>query len=126
MSLKIDFTTLRTTLWEGRTNSNITDLADNVENYDYIEVYCQWRTASGRTKSTKIYDTTHGAILCCGGFEDSQNAYFAIQEISLSQKTVSFGAYMQIKNNWGSTGTSANNTAKYIYITRIVGVKYSA
>lgn len=122
---KIDFTTLRTTLWEGRTHSDITDLADNVENYDYIEVYCQWRSASGKTRSTKIYDIAHGAVLFCGGFEDAQNAYFAIQEISFSQKTVSFGAYMQVKNNWGSSGMSASNSTKYIYITRIVGVKCS-
>lgn len=122
---KIDFTTIRTVLWEGRTNSNITDLTDDVENYDYIEVYCQWRTTGGKTSSTKIYDTTNGAVLFCGGFENAQNAYFAIQELSFSQKTVSFEGYMQVKNVWGTSGMSADNSNKWIYITRIVGVKCS-
>ena len=116
---------MRTVLYEGITNANISNLNDSVANYDYLEVYYQWRDNSGKTASTKIYDITHGAVLFCGGFENVQNAYYAIQEISFSGKTATFGPYMQIKNNWGSSGVTANNSAKYIYVTRIVGVKCS-
>ena len=120
---KIDYDTVRKVLYEGRTNANITNLADNVEDYDYLEIYYQWRASTGKTRSTKICDTANGAVLLCGGFEDYNNAYFAVQDVTLSGKTVTFGPYMQIKNNWGSSGVTANNSTKYIYITRIVGVK---
>lgn len=109
-----------TTLYDNAsgTASTISNLSDNVENYQYIEVYFKTND-SGSTNSTKIISSPSGtkvATLFYVWHVGGTN-YVKIATVNISAKTITF------KSNTQFVDFSSKSEGNYVYITQVIGWK---
>lgn len=100
------------------TTSTISTLSDNVENYDYIEIYFKTND-TGSAGSTKIISSTSGtkvATLFYIWFVGTTD-YVKSATINVSQKTITFKSNVQYQN------FSQRESGSFVYITKVVGYK---
>ena len=100
------------------TASTISNLSDNVENYDYIEIYFKTND-TGSAGSTKIISSPSGtkvATLFYIWFVGNTD-YVKSATINISQKTISFKSNIQYQN------FGQRESGNFVYITKVVGYK---
>ena len=125
---KIKGTIKPTILYEGSTNGNLT-LTDNVENYDYVEIYYDVGNHEGQNSiKVKANELTIGDICIFGATIDASafpsnfgliNHYKRLTIRGKNLNVNAYGRWWQYYADANSVRDSQNQT----YITKILGYK---
>ena len=98
------------------TTGNITNLSDNVSNYNYLEIFYSY---NGSRQSTKIIGNKASLIVHT---TSNNQTYLLFKEVSFSGTSMTVNTYQQWNNVWGTSNVNASNTNS-IYVIKIVGYK---
>lgn len=92
-------------------------LSDNVNNYDYIEIYFKTND-TGSIASRKIYNLWNGSNIADLDYgHDDGTLYYKSANVSVNGTTITFLSNTQYVN------FSSRTTGSFIYITRVIGYK---
>ena len=98
------------------TTGSINNLADDVSNYKYLEIFYNY---NGTRQSTKIIGNKASLIVHT---TSNNQTYISFKEVTFSGTSMTVNSYQQWNNVWGTSNVNASNTNS-IYIIRIVGYK---
>jgi hypothetical protein len=98
------------------TTGSINNLADDVSNYKYLEIFYSYNDAR---QSTKIIGNKASLIVHTTG---NNQTYILFKEVTFSGTSMTVNSYQQWNNVWGTSNITASNT-NGIYVIRIVGYK---
>jgi hypothetical protein len=98
------------------TTGSINNLADDVSNYKYLEIFYNY---NGTRQSTKIIGNKASLIVHT---TSNNQTYISFKEVTFSGTSMTVNSYQQWNNVWGTSNVNASNT-NGIYVIRIVGYK---
>lgn len=98
------------------TTGSINNLADDVSNYKYLEIFYSY---NGTRQSTKIIGNKASLIVHT---TSNNQTNISFKEVTFSGTSMTVNSYQQWNNVWGTSNVNASNTNS-IYIIRIVGYK---
>ena len=97
-------------------NANIT-LNDNVENYEYIEIF--YRNNDNFYSSRKFYKPSGQKLVLDSYYVSSSSIVFKMNYITISGTSVTRNQFIEANKN----NITQNDTSRNVYITRVFGYK---